>query len=137
MNKKFILFSILLILLSSITYSELNYENLTRIKKLDLCENVINREPVSIKNNFFLNEKAYLFSEVVNSEKDDFIYHVWYYKKGDSLFEMARIKLKVSGIRWRTWSNKKLSKEGNWEVHIENKDGNLLKKINFIVEGEN
>lgn len=135
--QKISIFLIFFSLLFTITsYSETN--NMPkRISRSILCGNVIDREPVIEKNQFFLNEKAYLFSEIINSSKEDAIYHVWYFKKDDFLYEMARVKLKVSGLRWRTWSNKILNRIGKWEVHIEDSKGNIIKEINFIVKGEN
>jgi len=135
MRKIFILLIFLVPLFSVLSYSQIN-ENNKRISRSILCENIIEREPISAKNQFDLNEKAYLFSEIINSQKEDFVYHVWYFKKDDSIYEMARIQLKVSGSRWRTWSNKTLNKIGDWKVEIEDSKGNILKEINFTVKGE-
>lgn len=120
-----------LVLSSFIFGKELN------ISRAILTEQVENREPVNEKSIFKENEKAYLFTELLDVGDETNIFHKWYTidEEGNKnlIFD---IKLRVKGIRWRTWSNKTLSIPGKWKVEIEDVDGNILKSIDFEVEAE-
>ncbi|MDN5304176.1 MAG: hypothetical protein PWP46_1058 [Fusobacteriaceae bacterium] len=94
-----------------------------------------NREPVNEITEFPLYSKAYYFTEILNANEEQYIYHVWYYTQENGVKnKMAKVKLKVSGSRWRTWSSKNLWLEGIWEVEVIDKDNNVLSKQEFIVK---
>jgi hypothetical protein len=75
-------------------------------------------------------EKLYCFSKVTGAENSE-IEHVWY--KGDA--EQGRVKLKVGGSPWRTYSSKTLGAEGSgdWRCDVV-QDGKVLQSVKFKVE---
>ncbi|MGM0507628.1 MAG: DUF2914 domain-containing protein [Fusobacteriota bacterium] len=130
---------LLLLVTSSIVVLSNNHssERKERVSRAILCEDIKEREPLAKKEKFKLGERATLFSEILNSDTEDYIYHVWSTKNGDKTTEISRVKLKVSGPRWRTWSNKYLSKTGVWEVKIVDSNNNILIKKEFeVTRGE-
>jgi hypothetical protein len=75
-------------------------------------------------------EKLYCFSRVTGAA-DSEIEHVWY--KGDA--EQGRVKLKVGGSPWRTFSSKTLGADasGDWRCDVV-QDGTVLQSVKFKVE---
>ena len=75
-------------------------------------------------------ERLFCFSRVTNAA-DSEIEHVWY--KGDA--EQGRVKLKVGGSPWRTYSSKLLGEDaaGDWRCDVM-QDGKVLKSVAFKVE---
>jgi len=75
-------------------------------------------------------EKLYCFSKVTGAENSE-IEHVWY--KGDA--EQGRVKLKIGGSPWRTYSSKTLGAEGSgdWRCDVV-QDGKVLQSVKFKVE---
>ena len=75
-------------------------------------------------------EKLFCFSKVTGAENSE-IEHVWY--KGDA--EQGRVKLKVGGSPWRTYSSKTLGAEasGDWRCDVV-QDGKVLQSVKFKVE---
>ena len=75
-------------------------------------------------------EKLYCFSKVTGAENSE-IEHVWY--KGDA--EQGRVKLKIGGSPWRTYSSKTLGEEGSgdWRCDVV-QDGKVLQSVKFKVE---
>jgi opacity protein-like surface antigen len=67
----------------------------------------------------------------VTGAADSEIEHVWY--KGDA--EQARVKLKVGGSPWRTYSTKTLGDEasGDWRCDVV-QNGTVLQSVKFKVE---
>src|SRR5437868_9467510 len=67
----------------------------------------------------------------VTDAADSEIEHVWY--KGDA--EQARVKLKVGGSPWRTYSTKTLGTDasGDWRCDVV-QDGKVLQAVKFKVE---
>jgi hypothetical protein len=74
--------------------------------------------------------KLYCFSKV-SGAADTEIEHVWY--KGDA--EQGRVKLKVGGSPWRTYSTKTLGADasGDWRCDVV-QDGAVLQSVKFKVE---
>jgi len=68
---------------------------------------------------------------IKNGEGDDSIKHVWY-KNGQVVGEY---ELPVKGNRWRTYSSKAIEKgaSGNWRVDVLDKEGAVLKSVNFRI----
>ncbi|TDT72312.1 DUF2914 family protein [Hypnocyclicus thermotrophus] len=100
-----------------------------------LTTSIENREPINEISEFNLYDKAYYFTEITNANEEQYIYHVWYYIQENGIKnKMAKVKLKVAGNRWRTWSSKNLWLEGVWEVEVVDKDNNLLSKKEFVVK---
>jgi hypothetical protein len=74
--------------------------------------------------------KLYCLSKV-SGAADSEIEHVWY--KGDA--EQGRVKLKVGGSPWRTYSTKTLGEDasGEWRCDVV-QDGTVLQSVKFKVE---
>lgn len=73
--------------------------------------------------------KLYCFSKL--SGADSVVEHVWY--KGDA--EQGRVKLKVGGSPWRTYSTKTLGPDasGDWRCDVVG-NGVVLQSVKFKVE---
>lgn len=99
-----------------------------------LTDTVENREPAEAKTEFAFKSKAYYFNEVRDIGEETYIYHIWSYIQEDGTSkEMAKIKLKVRGTRWRTWSTKNLWLKGTWMVEVVDMEGNFLGGKEFDV----
>jgi hypothetical protein len=74
--------------------------------------------------------KLYCFSKVTGAA-DSEVEHVWY--KGDA--EQGRVKLKVGGSPWRTYSTKTLGEDasGDWRCDVV-QNGTVLQSVKFKVE---
>lgn len=75
-------------------------------------------------------EKLYCFSKLTGAA-DSEVEHVWY--KGDA--EQGRVKLKVGGSPWRTYSTKTLGPDasGDWRCDVV-QNGTVLQSVKFRVE---
>ena len=75
-------------------------------------------------------EKLYCFSKISGADSSE-VEHVWY--KGDA--EQGRVKLKVGGSPWRTYSSKTLGPDasGDWRCEVV-QDGKVLQSVKFKVE---
>jgi hypothetical protein len=58
--------------------------------------------------------------------------HVWFHGEN----EIARVRQKVEGPTWRTWTRKRILPEwtGDWRVEVRAEDGTLLAERFFTVE---
>lgn len=74
--------------------------------------------------------KLYCFSKVTGAA-DSEVEHVWY--KGDA--EQGRVKLKIGGSPWRTYSTKTLGEDasGDWRCDVV-QNGTVLQSVKFKVE---
>lgn len=104
-----------------------------QVKRGILCNSIKNREPFEEKESFFLWEKASFFTEITDIGSESYVYHVWSYYGFETLEKKATIKLKVMGNHWRTWSIKTLSNEGEWNIKVIDKNGNVLAEKDFSV----
>jgi hypothetical protein len=98
-----------------------------------ICRDVVDREPVGQGDVFSSDlKKVMCFTRVVGAEEDTEIVHNWYL--GDK--QMASVPLHVGSSNWRTYSSKTIipAHAGEWKVEIMSQDGDLLKKIYFIIE---
>lgn len=75
--------------------------------------------------------KLYCYSKITGADSTSGIEHVWY--KGDT--EVARVKLKVGGSPWRTYSSKTLGEDasGDWRCDVV-QNGTVLQSVKFKVE---
>jgi DUF2914 family protein len=75
--------------------------------------------------------KLFCFSKITGADSTSGIEHVWY--KGDT--EVARVKLKVGGSPWRTYSSKTLDSDasGDWRCDVV-QNGTVLQSVKFKVE---
>ena len=74
--------------------------------------------------------KLYCLSKVTGAA-DSEVEHVWY--KGDA--EQGRVKLKIGGSPWRTYSTKTLGDDasGDWRCDVV-QNGTVLQSVKFKVE---
>ena len=74
--------------------------------------------------------KLYCMSKITGMDSTE-VEHVWY--KGDA--EQGRVKLKVGGSPWRTYSSKTLGPDasGDWRCDVV-QDGKVLQSVKFKVE---
>lgn len=98
-----------------------------------ICRDVVDREPVGAGDVFSSGlQKVMCFTRVVGAKQETEILHNWYLAEK----MMASVALRVGSDNWRTYSSKALVPEyaGEWKVEILSQDGELLKKIYFILE---
>lgn len=103
------------------------------IEEAVICRDVIDREPVGQADVFPKDlKKVMCFTRVVGSNEPTEIYHNWFY--GEKM--VASVPLNVASSNWRTYSSKTILPEytGEWKVEIISRDGEVLKKIYFIIE---
>lgn len=76
-------------------------------------------------------ERLFCFSKVTGADTTSGIEHVWY--QGDK--EVARVKLKIGGTPWRTYSSKTLGPDasGDWRCDVV-QNGTVLQSVKFKVE---
>jgi hypothetical protein len=103
------------------------------ISRLVICSGIANREPVDSVSTFPAGtDKAYAFMEATDISHDVEVSMVWLHEGT----EVARVILPIrQGIRWRTYSSKKLGGQpGTWRVEVQDSNGSVLASINFKVE---
>ena len=103
------------------------------IEEAVVCRAVVERTPVEGGDVFPSNvERLYFFTRVSGGGPDVQIYHNWYY--GDR--QIASVPLSVRSSNWRTWSSKVILPEfiGEWAIEVMSADGQLLKKVIFLVQ---
>lgn len=103
------------------------------VARLVVAQGIKDREPENVTDKFPASaETAYCFLEAKDIAQDTEAVFVWY-KDGQSV---AKVNLKINqGARWRTYSSKKLAGEkGDWKVELQDKDGSVLKSVEFKVE---
>ena len=73
-----------------------------------------------------------LWTRLVGGSPGRWVEHVWYH--GDK--EIARVRQKVEGATWRTWSRKRILPEwtGDWRVEVVAEDGTVLAERFFTIE---
>ena len=102
------------------------------IKRLAVCENVQDREPVGVSETFSADTpRVYAFLEAVNIASDTEIDFVWFH--GGS--EMLRVTVPVKqGERWRTYANKSIyGLSGAWRVEIQDRESRVVGSAEFEV----
>lgn len=132
---KKILISILIILGSLVAYGKSNGENTHYLNRAVLTNEVVVKEPGEKMDTFKLYSKGYFYTEFKDIGEQKTIYHNWYIIQEDGEKTlMASVPLKISGSRWRTWSNKNLFLSGKWSVEVIDGDDTVLSKKVFNVE---
>jgi hypothetical protein len=94
-----------------------------------LGKDVKDRQLVDETSTFSLNEKVFLWLKVTGGPSDS-ITVTW--KHEDHSFTT---KLHIGGTPWRTWANKTAAMPGEWTVTVSDASGNVLKELNFTVQG--
>ena len=103
------------------------------IENAIICKDIVDLEPVGSGDVFSADiKKLMCFTRVVGAAEETQIHHNWYF--GETM--VASIPLRVGSSNWRTYSSKTILPEhaGEWKVEIVSADGQLLKKIYFILE---
>lgn len=103
-----------------------------KIERIKISRDISHREPVDERSSFSDTiGVVYCFTEVVGSDEPTFIIHRWFYQNK----EMASVKLRVEGRRWRTWSSKAIMPQwtGNWRVDVIDNLGRVLKSKEFRI----
>jgi len=116
---------------------ELKKPNNSRVVRAQFTHGISKREPVDNVERFSLSAlntgsvKLYFFSELRNL-KGKTIEHRWLYEDN----EVAKVKFRVGGDRWRVYSSKNISadKEGTWSVVINDERGNELSRESLLTE---
>ncbi len=102
------------------------------LDEIHICTGVENREPIGV-GTIFPDDlgKLYCFTKIGGAEGMTYVYHVWYF--GDK--EIARVKLPVRSIAWRTWSSKKFDMAlGGGHVEVVSESGAVLGKAEFEIQ---
>ena len=101
------------------------------LEDIQICTAVEDRQPLGVGTVFPVDlDKLYCFTKITGAEDPTFVYHVWYFGND----EIARVKLPVKAISWRTWSSKKLNMGlGNGHVEIVSESGDILGKAEFEI----
>ncbi|MEI6857558.1 DUF2914 domain-containing protein [Psychrilyobacter sp.] len=132
---KKLLISMLIILGTLTAYGKSNSENSFRLDRVVLTNEIVGKEPLKTMDTFKLYSKGYFYTEFKDIGEEKTIYHNWYLLQEDGEKTlMASVPLKISGSRWRTWSNKNLFLSGKWSVEAVDEDDTVLSKKEFNVE---
>ena len=121
-----------LMVISSITFAQVEQKTGLIVSRIVVCEDVKDREPVAVDSVFTGVERLCCFTEIKGIEEPTNIQHVWYHGEN----EMARIKLIVRAPRWRTYSAKKILSEwtGDWRIEVIDAEGRKISQIYFQIE---
>ena len=105
------------------------------VKRFRLASSISNREPVGELSDIDFsndgNTRVWAFSEVLNMRGQRLDY-VWVYQ--DS--EVARVRIRVGGNRWRNFSSKTVNRAmtGSWRVELQDDQGRQLASAAFLLE---
>jgi len=102
------------------------------LEEIQICTAVEDRQPSGVGTVFTDGlDKIYCFTKIGGAEDITNVYHVWYFGND----EIARVKLPIKAISWRTWSSKKLNMGlGNGHVEIVSESGDILGKAEFEIQ---
>jgi hypothetical protein len=101
------------------------------LEEIHICTAVEDRQPSGVGTVFPDDlEKIYCFTKIGGAKDITYVYHIWYFGNG----EIARVKLPVKAMSWRTWSSKKLNMGlGYGHVEIVSESGDILGKVKFEI----
>ncbi|MFQ5798093.1 MAG: DUF2914 domain-containing protein [Bacteroidota bacterium] len=100
-----------------------------RVAEAKLGKDVVDREIADETSTFAVNDRVYLWLKVTGGSADS-VAVTW--KHEDLSYSYT---LKIGGSPWRTWAYKTAWKAGDWTVIVTDSDDNVLKEMNFKVEG--
>ena len=102
------------------------------LDEIHMSTGVENREPIGVGTVFPDDVgKLYCFTKIGGAEGETYVYHVWYF--GDK--EIARVKLPVKSVSWRTWSSKRFNMVlGSGHVEVVSESGAVLGKAEFEIQ---
>jgi hypothetical protein len=105
-----------------------------QVKRFLLPRAVINKEPRGEIDDIRLKSDAsaavWCYSEVIDRRGSELRY-VWYHEGR----RMARVRIKVLGNRWRSYSSKVINQrhQGNWRVELQDSKGGLMASAEFTL----
>jgi len=103
-----------------------------KISSARICEDIVDGQPnfcsVVLSSSI---KKIYCYTLFEQIKKENFIYHVWYFK--DKL--MSKVKLKLKPPMWATFSRIYIRESdiGPWRVEIIDENGKLIYILRFSV----
>ena len=102
------------------------------LEEIQICTAVEDRQPSGVGTVFPDDlDKIYCFTKIGGAEDTTYVHHIWYFENN----EIARVKLPIKAISWRTWSSKKLNMLlGNGHVEIVSESGDILGKAEFEIQ---
>jgi hypothetical protein len=102
------------------------------LEEIQFCTAVEDRQPTGVATVFPDDlDKIYCFTKIGGAEDITYVHHVWYFENN----EIARVKLPVRSISWRTWSSKKLNMGlGYGYVEIVSESGDILGRAEFKIQ---
>ena len=102
------------------------------VEQAVVCRDVVNSAPVAAGAVFPRElKKLYCFTRIVGAQRHDEVIHTWFYE-GEMV---ASIVLPVKSANWRTYSSKTIQPDniGQWTVKVLSKEGDILSKIDFMI----
>jgi transcriptional regulator with XRE-family HTH domain len=120
--------------IASQTENEKRLNSSLKVSRISICLDIKNREPIKIKNKFYLTNPTvvYCFTEILEAQEPITIKHVWIYKEKAVMTSILPVKSKY----WRTWSKKTIYPDlkGRWKIIIFGPKGHRLALTGFIIE---
>ena len=99
------------------------------------CTGIVDRMPTGEGTIFpETTDTVYVWTKLTGALDTTSIKHVWFHGAN----EIASVELPVRSSSWRTWSYKSIIPDwaGDWEVKIEDSQGNVLKSVKFSIGSE-
>ena len=103
-----------------------------QVREMIFCTAIGNRQPAGTDTVFSSTvKKVYCLTRIAGSKDTTSVSHVWY--RGDK--EMARVRLPVKSVSWRTWSSKRIWEKwtGRWRVDVVSPDGKVIRSKEFLI----
>lgn len=97
-----------------------------------LATEIVDRQPVGAATAFPADVgHIFFWTRVTGATAGTVIEHVWY--RGDE--EVARVRLRLGGDDWRTWSRKTIPVDwtGDWQVDVVGPDDEVIESVSFTV----
>ncbi len=135
--KSITLLAIISVLIITFASTSLSLENEGAIPDISvsdavICREVIDKAPVGTGEIFSNDiEQLACYTRIVGASHDTEVIHNWYFEEKI----ISTVNLPVRSSNWRTFSSKTIVPryKGNWKVEVLNEEGQLLKKIYFLI----
>ncbi len=121
-----------LLFISLFAIAEIHAQQQLELSTIQFGTDVENRELVGADSTFSADVgTVFCYTHITGAQDTTEIAHVWYYQDE----EKARVPLGVRTSDWRTWSSKKIlpSWAGEWNVRVEDAEGNVLGSSSFVI----
>lgn len=119
----------LVLLVSLVCVSSVHALN---VEDASITTKIVKRAPIDSLNTVPVDvDKLYCFTRITGATEDTWITHVWYCEDK----ELARVRLPVNSLNWRTWSSKRVLPQwkGAWRVEVLDNEGQTLLIIPFSI----